>query len=82
MAYGPWRSVYASFAKCVTTALRRGYFVRCLRARIWSLSIDPAYIKVHESANSWGETVDKAVGLTRGGLNTKLHASVDGLGKR
>lgn len=55
--------------------------MRCLRARIWSLSIDPAYIKVHESANSWGETVDKAVGLIRGGLNTKLHARVDGLGK-
>ena len=27
-----------------------------------------------------GKTTDKAVGRTRGGLNTKLHAIVDGLG--
>ena len=27
-----------------------------------------------------GKTADKAVGRTRGGLNTKLHAVVDGLG--
>ena len=26
------------------------------------------------------KTADKAVGRTRGGLNTKLHAIVDGLG--
>ena len=27
-----------------------------------------------------GKTIDKAVGRTRGGLNTKLHVIVDGLG--
>ena len=36
--------------------------------------------KVHESANGGKKTADKAVGRTRGGLNTKLHAIVDGLG--
>ncbi|MDE6902797.1 MAG: transposase, partial [Lachnospiraceae bacterium] len=35
---------------------------------------------VHESANGGGKTADKAVGRTRGWLNTKLHAIVDGLG--
>ena len=29
---------------------------------------------------AWGGTEHKAVGPTRGGLNTKLHVSVDGLG--
>ena len=45
-----------------------------------NLSLDSACIKVHESANGGGKTADKAVGRTRGGLNTKLHAIVDGLG--
>ena len=43
-AYGPWRSVYAQFAK-------------------WRK-----------------KTADKSVDRTRGGLNTKLHAVMDGLG--
>ena len=42
-----------------------------------NLSLDSACIKVHESANGGGKTADKAVGRTRGGLNTKLHAIVD-----
>lgn len=41
---------------------------------------DSTCIKVHESANGGGKTADKASGRTRGGLNTKLHAIVDGLG--
>ena len=45
-----------------------------------NLSLDSTCIKVHESANVGGKTADKAVGRTRGGLNTKLHAIVDGLG--
>ena len=45
-----------------------------------NLSLDAACIKVHESASGGGKTTDKAAGQTRGGLNTKLHAIVDGLG--
>lgn len=41
-----------------------------------NLSLDSTCIKVHESANGG----DKAVGRTRGGLNTKLHTVADGLG--
>ena len=41
-----------------------------------SLRIDSSrYIKV-----PMGETEPKAVGLSHGGLNTKIHAVVDGLG--
>ena len=45
-----------------------------------NLSVDSACIKVHESANGGGKLADKAVGRTRGRLNTKLHSIVDGLG--
>lgn len=49
-------------------------------ADLENLSMDSTCIKVRESASGGGKTADKAVGCTRGGLNTKLHAIVDGLG--
>ena len=45
-----------------------------------NLSLDSTCIKVHESTNGGGKTADKAVGRPSGGLNTKLHTIVDGLG--
>ena len=45
-----------------------------------NLSLDSTCIMVHESANGGEKTADKAIGRTRGGLNTKLHTIVDGLG--
>lgn len=37
-------------------------------------------MKVHESSNGGGKTEHKTVGRTKGGLNTKIHAIVGGLG--
>ena len=45
-----------------------------------NLSMDSTCVKVHESATGGEKTADKAVGRTRGGLNTRIHAVVDGLG--
>ena len=45
-----------------------------------NLSLDSTCIKAHERANGGGKTADKAVGRSRGGLNTKLRVIVDGLG--
>ncbi len=45
-----------------------------------NLSIDSTCIKVHESSNGWEKAGNKAVGRTKGGLNTKIYAIVDGLG--
>ena len=36
--------------------------------------------KVHQRANGGEKTEDKAVGVSRGGQNTKIHALVDDLG--
>ena len=44
------------------------------------LSIDSTCVKVHESSNGGEKTENKAVGRTKGGLNTKANAIVDGLG--
>ncbi len=80
-AYGPWQSVYARFAKWRDDGtLEMIFCAPSSDADMENLSIDSTCIKVHESANGGGKTANKAVGRTRGDLNTKLHAVVDGLG--
>ena len=70
-AYGPWQSVYARFAKWRDDGTLEAIF-RALSADadMENLSLASTCIKVHERANKGGKTADKAVGRTRGGLNT------------
>ena len=42
-----------------------------------NLSIDSTCVKVHESSNGGGKKENKAIGLTKGGLHTKIHAIVE-----
>ena len=73
--------MYARFAKWRNDGtLETVFHALSADADMENLSIDSTCIKVHESANGGEKTADKAVGRTRGGLNTKLHAAVDGLG--
>lgn len=77
--YGPWQSVYARFAKWREEGtLETVFCALSADADMANLSMDSTCIKVHGNAD--GEIKDKAVGRTSGGLNTKLHAIVDGLG--
>jgi len=79
--YGPWQSVYARFAKWRDDgALETVFHALSAHADIENWIVDSSCIKVYESANGGGKTADKAVGRTSGGLNTKIHAVVDGLG--
>lgn len=80
-AYGPWQSVYARFSKWRDDGTLEAVFHALSGdADMENLSVDSTCVKVHESANGGEKTADKAVGRTRGGWNTKLHAVVDGLG--
>ena len=45
-----------------------------------NISIDSTSCKVHQSANGGEKSWNKAVGVSRGGRNTKIHTLVDGLG--
>ena len=80
-AYGPWQSVHARFAKWRDDgALKAIFHALSADTDMENLSLDSTCIKVHESTTKGEKTADKAIGWTRGRLNTKLHVIVDGLG--
>ena len=72
--YGPWQSVYARFAKWRDDGVWENIFTALSQdADTENLSIDSTCVKVHESANGGEKTENKAVGRTKGSLNTKIH---------
>jgi len=43
--------------------------------------LDATHVKVHQDASSGGHHETEAIGRTKGGVNTKITALVDGLGR-
>ncbi len=79
--YDPWQSVYARFAKWRDEGILEAAFqALSTEADKENLSIDSTSIRAHEGANGREKTGDKAIGRSRGGLTTKIHVIVDGLG--
>jgi transposase len=78
-----WRTVYGYFARWRES----GLWERILRlltegAKGRLCFIDASYIRVHQSgANPRGGQEAQALGVSRGGLTTKIHALVDGHGR-
>ena len=78
-----WRTVYGYFACWRDTGLWARIFkplTKGAKGRI--CAIDASYIRVHQSgANPRGGQLAQALGVSRGGLTTKIHALVDGQGR-
>ena len=78
-----WRTVYGYFVRWRDS----GLWPRLLRALTKRAKgrlcfIDASYIRVHQSgANPRGGQQAQALGVSRGGLTTKIHALVDGRGR-
>lgn len=78
-----WRTIYGHFARW----RERGLWDRILhgltrQARGRLRFIDASYIRVHHSGlNPRGGQADQAMGPSRGGQTTKIHALVDGRGR-
>jgi transposase len=78
-----WRTVYGYFARWRAAGLWERILRPLTRKAQGRLCfIDASYIRVHQSgANPRGGQEAQALGVSRGGLTTKIHALVDGRGR-
>lgn len=81
--YGPWKTVYSRFRRWQ----KRGYLTAILQfftldADVENIMIDSSFVHAHKhSAGARSSSARKqAIGRSRGGLTTKIHAVVDALG--
>ena len=81
--YGPWNSVYTRWRRWC----QRGLWPRLLallarQAHGRLRFLDTSHVKVHQDAsNPAGGQQGQAIGRTKGGLNTKVQAWVEGRGR-
>ena len=78
-----WRTIYGYFARWRVTGLWERILKPLTKGAKGRLCfIDASYIRVHQSgANPRGGQAGQALGVSRGGLTTKIHALVDGQGR-
>jgi transposase len=80
--FGLWNSVYQRFARCS----RQGVWHRMLSelaqdADFEEVFIDSTIVRAHQhAAGAAKKNGNQALGRSRGGLSTKIHARVEGLG--
>ena len=83
LCFGPWSSVYTRFRRWCASGLWLRLLALISRKPFGLIRcIDCSHIKVHrDAANTVGGQENQAMGRTKGGLNTKLAAVVDGIGR-
>jgi transposase len=81
--FGPWSSVYTRFRRWNALGLFARMLALVARRPVGRLRcIDCSHIKLHQhGANPRGGQAAQAMGRTKGGLNTKLAAVVEGRGR-
>jgi transposase len=80
--FGAWQTIYKHFNKWAQLSVWQeilAFFIQ--DADFEWVCIDGSYIKAHQhSAGARKEEGDQAIGRSRGGLTSKIHAAVDALG--
>jgi transposase len=81
--FGPWKSVYTRWRRwCALGLWQEILGLLACRAKGQVRFIDGSHIKLHQfGANPAGGQHAQAIGRTKGGLNTKLCALVEGDGR-
>jgi transposase len=81
--YGPWNSVYTRWRRwCQCGLWPQLLAVLTQKAQGKLRFLDSSHVKVHQDAsNPAGGQQNQAIGRTKGGLNTKVNAWVDGRGR-
>ena len=80
--FGPWQTVYKRFSKWAKLSIWHNLFTSLIKdADNESIMVDSSYVKLHQhGCGAKGGQYFQAIGRSRGGLTTKIHAVVDGLG--
>jgi len=80
--FGPWQTVYKRFSKWTKLAVWKDIFAKLIKESDYeSIMLDSSYIKLHQhGCGAKGGQYSQAIGRSKGGLTTKIHAVVDGLG--
>ena len=83
VCYGPWNSVYTRWRRWCLRGLWELLLAELAKDAKGKLRfLDTSHIKLHQDAsNPAGGQQNQAIGRTKGGLNTKLSAWVDGHGR-
>lgn len=77
-----WNSIYRYYRRwCREGLWEKMWAILAPQSKLKAVYLDSTYIKVHRSGlNARGGREFQAIGKTKGGWNTKLHAAVDGHG--
>ena len=79
--YGPRTTCYNSFVRWRRAGIWDGIMQAMTAARDAAVQmIDTSMVRVHQHAACIADSVNQAVGRSRGGLTSKLHVVVDGKG--
>jgi len=81
--FGSWKTIYSRFRRWAISG-RFAVIFEALQVEVddhWH-SIDGSYVRAHQhSAGGQGGPAENAIGVSRGGRTTKLHARVDAEGR-
>ncbi|MFC3107293.1 IS5 family transposase [Undibacterium arcticum] len=80
--FGPWNSVYVRFARWSDKDVWQNVFA-VLRedADFEEVFLDSTIVRAHQHAAGAAKKKEQALGRSKGGLSTKIHACVEGLGQ-
>jgi transposase len=80
--FGPWNSVYQRFARWSRAEIWHAVFTELAGdADLEEIFIDSTIVRAHQhAAGAAKKKATRRIGRSRGGLSTKIHALVDGLG--
>ncbi len=80
--YGPWSSVYTRWRRWCQAGVWKKILEALAADPCGQLRhVDATHTKVHQDASTGGHQETQAIGKTKGGLNTKITALVDGQGR-